>query len=131
MIGTHAYKFLLRHRVFIRWKSACGSTEVRRPKSKSWKSFNWRVVFETITYTRVHGLRCWGKYFLWLCGLMASRSMLRLALPFAFSRSFWVRVDDSHLIFLGSVGPCCEKNWYKASLSLHIQTSLCVCSTVK
>ena len=39
------------------------------------------------------------------CGLVASRSMLRLTLAFAFSRSFWVRVDDSYVIFLGSVGP--------------------------
>ena len=27
-----------------------------------------------------------------------------LDLAFAFSRSFWVRVDDSYVIFLGSVG---------------------------
>ena len=38
------------------------------------------------------------------CGLAASRLMLRLTLAFAFSRSFWVRVDDSYVIFLGSVG---------------------------
>ena len=39
------------------------------------------------------------------CGFAASRSMLHLTLAFAFSRSFWVRVDDSHVIFLGSVNP--------------------------
>ena len=65
------------------------------------------------------------------CGFVASRSMLRLTLTFAFSRSFWVRVDDSHVIFLGSVGPSCEKYLYKAILSLQVQTSLRVCSTVK
>ena len=57
------------------------------------------------------------------CGFAASRSMLRLALAFAFSRFFWVRVDDSHVIFL--------KNLYKAILSLHVQTSLRIRSTVK
>ena len=65
------------------------------------------------------------------CGLAASCLMLRLTLAFAFSRSFWVRVDDSHVIFLGSVGPSWEKYLYKASLSLQVQTSLRVCSTVK
>ena len=40
------------------------------------------------------------------CGFAAaSRSMLRLTLAFAFSKSFCVRVDDSHVIFLGSVRP--------------------------
>ena len=61
------------------------------------------------------------------CGFVASRLMLRLGLAFAFSRSFWVRVDDSHVIFLRNV----EKNLCKAILSLHIQTSLRVRSTVK
>ena len=53
-----------------------------------------------------------------------------LTLSFAFSRSFWVRVDDLHVIFLGSVGPSCEKNLYKAILSLHVQASLRVHSMV-
>ena len=39
------------------------------------------------------------------CGLVASRSMLCLTLAFTFSRFFGVRVDDSHIIFLESVGP--------------------------
>ena len=59
-------------------------------------------------------------YFLWLRGLTFD-AMLDLSINFAFSRS--VRVDDSHLIFLGSVGPSCENNLYKA---IHVQTSLCV-----
>ena len=63
----------------------------------------------------------------------ASRSMLRLTLSFAFIRFFWVRVDNSHVIFLASVGPSCEKVLYKAIRSLHVQTSLRVPSrsTVK
>ena len=63
--------------------------------------------------------------------VLSGASRLRLTLAFAFSRSFWVRVDNLHVIFLGSVGPSCEKNLYKAILSLHVQTSYCVRSTVK
>ena len=55
--------------------------------------------------------------------VLSAASRLRLTLAFAFSRSIWVRVDDSHVIFLGSVGPSCEENLYKAILSLHVQTS--------
>ena len=62
------------------------------------------------------------------CGFAASRSMLRLTLSICFH---WVRVDDSHVIFLGSAGLSCEKSLYKAILSLHVQTSLHVLSTVK
>ena len=66
-----------------------------------------------------------------LSAASASRSMLRLTLAFAFSRSFWVRADDSHVIFLRSVCPSCKRNLYKAILSLHVQTSFRVSSTNK
>ena len=65
------------------------------------------------------------------CSFAASCSMLRLTLAFAFSRSFWVSVDNLYVIFLGSVGLSCKKNLYEAILSLHIQISLCIRSTVK
>ena len=65
-------------------------------------------MFEAITYTRVRGLRFWGKYFLQLRGLTFDATVA-LDFAFAFSRSFWVRVDDLHVIFLGNVGPSCEK----------------------
>ena len=60
-------------------------------------------------YTRVRDSVVGGSTF---CGFAASRSMLRLTLVFAFSRSFCVGVDDSHVIFLGSVqhvGPSRKK----------------------
>ena len=54
----------------------------------------------------------------------ASCSMLRLTLAFAFSRSFGVRMDNSHVIFLGSVGlhlakRSCTKPFCLYTFKLH------------
>ena len=68
------------------------------------------------------------------CGFADSRSMLRLTLAFALSQDpFGLgRTTRSHVIFFGSVGPFCEKYLHVQSHSaLHVQTSLCVRSTVK
>ena len=53
-VGNRAYRIqiFIMSLCFVERKSARGSAEVRRPKSKSWKSFNYRVVFKAITYTK-------------------------------------------------------------------------------
>ena len=109
-IGNRIYKFLLRHRVFVYG----GSPHVVR-EDRSLEEFQLE------SYVRGHHIykTTWTP----LLGEVlsaASRPHVRCYAYIAFSRSFVVRVDDSHVIFLGSVGPSndsCEKNLYKAILS--------------
>ena len=105
---------------FVQQKSIRGSTEVRRPKSVNDGRVLTRELCSRPSHIqRVHGLRCWGKYFLRLCGLTFN-AMLDFSIYFL---KIFVRVDDSHIIFLGSVG---------LSFCLYtFQSSLCVPSTVK
>ena len=82
-------------------------------------------MFEAITYTRIRGLRCCRKYF-----YAASRPHVRC---YAWLSICFLKIlgwGDSHVIFPGSLGPSCEKNLCGAILSLHVQISLRVRSTV-
>ena len=105
-IGNRAYKVLLRHLV-----SYGGSPHVVRLKCEDRSRSHGRVSTRELCSRPSHIQEyvdsvVEGSTF---CGFAASRSMLRLTLVFAFSRSFCVGVDDSHVIFLGSVGPSCKK----------------------
>ena len=102
VIGNRTYRFLLRHRV-----SYSGSPHVVRLKceDQSRSQSHGRVSTRELCSRPLHIQRVLyvdsvvgGSTF---CGFAASRLMLRLTSAFA----FWVRVDDLHVIFLGSVGP--------------------------
>ena len=113
-IGNRAYKFLLRYCV-----SYGGSPHVVQLKTEV------KVMEEFQLESCVRGHHIYKSTWAPLLGEILSAGLQ----PHV--RFFWVKVGNSHVTFLGSVGPSCEKNLYKAILSFYVQTSLHVRSTVK